>query len=102
MAGDGYILLDTRAIDAALSQKESLISRYNHINERYDSIVSTLSQNWKGRGATAFLKDAQTVKKNITGIYDILKTMCDVLTDCRTVFSECDTALGEYNQNPDA
>lgn len=101
MPGDGYIVLDTKAFDAALAQKQSLIDRYDEINSRYDSIVSTLSSNWKGKGATAFLKDAQTVKTNIVGIYDILKIMCDTLTDCKAIFAECDTALGDFNRNPD-
>ena len=102
MSNDAYVVLDTKAFDAALSQKQSLINRYDEINRRYDTIVSTLAANWKGRGASAFLKDAQTVKTNIVGIYDILKIMCDTLTDCKAIFAECDSALGDYNRNPDA
>ena len=98
---DDYVVLDTRAFDAALAQKQALINRYDEINNRYDSIVASLALNWKGRGATAFLKDAQTVKTNIVGIYDILRIMFDTLTDCKTVFSQCDTSLGAFNRNPD-
>ena len=101
MEDHGYVVLDTKAFDAAIAQKQDLINAYNSLNEEYDRIVSSLLVNWKGRGASAFQKDAQTVKTNIVGIFDILKTMCDTLTDCREVFSECDTALGEYNRNPD-
>lgn len=101
MEDHGYVVLDTKAFDAAIAQKQDLINAYNSLNEEYDRIVSSLLANWKGRGASAFQKDAQTVKTNIVGIFDILKTMCDTLTDCREVFSECDTALGEYNRNPD-
>jgi uncharacterized protein YukE len=102
MVGDEYVLLDTGAFDNALGQKDSLIKRYNELNERYDMIVAELAVNWKGRGAEAFLKDAHTVKSNIVGIYDILKIMCDTLTDCKEIFAECDRALGEFNRNPDA
>ena len=101
MPGDGYVLLDTKAFDMALSQKQDLINKYDALNSRYDAIVSSLAANWKGRGASAFLKDAQTVKTNIVGIYDILKIMCDTLTDCKSIFSECDSALGTFNRNPD-
>lgn len=100
MEDHGYIVLDTKAFDAAIAQKQDLINSYNSLNKEYDRIVSTLLENWKGRGSTSFQKDAQTVKTNIVGIFDILKTMCDTLTDCREIFSECDTALGEYNRNP--
>ena len=102
MPGDGYVVLDTKAFDLALSQKQSLIDKYEALNQRYDDIVSSLAANWKGKGAAAFLADARTVKTNIVGIYDILKIMCDTLTDCETIFAECDAALGSYNRNPDA
>lgn len=102
MEDHGYVVYDSKALDAAISKKEDLINSYNEINEEYDRIVSTLLSNWKGKGADAFEKDANTVKTNIVGIYDILRTMCDTLTDCRTIFAECDTSLGEYNRNPDS
>ncbi len=98
---DEYVLLDTKAFDQALAKKDDLIRQYDDINTEYDRIVNTLLNNWKGRGANAFKKDAQTVKTNIVGIFDILKIMCDTLTDCRQIFAEVDTALGESNRNPD-
>ena len=96
----GYVLLDTGAIKSAVAKKDGLIRSYNEINKEYDSIVEDLLKDWKGRGARAFKQDATTVKTNITGIYDILRTLCDTLSDCLDVFEECDKALGEYNQNP--
>jgi len=102
MVDHGYVVLDTKAFDRAIRKKDDLIRVYDEINEDYDRIVNTLLSNWKGRGADAFCVDARTVRTNITGIYDILKIMCDTLTDCKSIFSECDTALGEYNRNPDS
>lgn len=101
MKDNGYVILDTKAFDAAIGMKDDLIRSYDALNTEYDRIVNTLMQSWKGRGATAFQRDAETVKTNINGIYDILRTMCDTLEDCRTIFAECDAALGEYNRNPD-
>lgn len=101
MEDNGYVVLDTKAFDAAIAKKADLINSYNALNTEYDRIVTALLNNWKGKGATAFKKDAQMVKTNIVGIYDILKIMCDTLTDCRSVFAECDSALGEYNRNPE-
>ena len=98
----GYVLLDTKAFDEAIAKKDGLIKTYTELNDEYDRIVNTLMENWKGRGAAAFEKDARTVKTNITGIFDILKIMCDTLEDCKLVFQECDTALGECNRNAGA
>ena len=95
-----YVVLDTKAFDAFIEQKESLVQRYNDINTTYDEVVQNLLNNWVGRGAEAFRIDAKKVKANIGGIYDILKIMCDTLTDCRQIFDECDKSLGEYNRNP--
>ena len=100
MEDKGFVVLDTRAFDAVIEKKEDLITSYAKINEEYDRIVKSLLDNWKGRGADAFQRDAQTVKTNIVGIYDILKIMCDTLTDCRKVFEECDKTLGDFNRNP--
>lgn len=94
----GYNLLDTRSFDKFLSNKSSLIQRYDKLNSDYDKIVKTLRQNWKGKGAEAFEKDAENVKANLTGIKDILVTMCDTLESCKEIFQECDTALGEANE----
>lgn len=95
-----YVILDTKAFDAFIEQSASLVQRYNTINSTYDEIVKRLLQDWIGEGADSFLDDAKKVKANITGIYDILKIMCDTLTDCRQVFEECDKSLGDYNRNP--
>ena len=72
MEDNGYVVLDTKAFDAAIAKKADLINSYNALNTEYDRIVTALLNNWKGKGATAFKKDAQTVKTNIVGIYDIL------------------------------
>lgn len=101
MTDRGYIRLDTAAFDAAIAMKTRLIQDYNTINDEYDAIVSKLKENWKGEGADAFFKDARIVKSNLVGLFDMVKMMCDTLEDCKEIFTECDTSLGEYNRNPD-
>ncbi|MBQ3941013.1 MAG: hypothetical protein II723_07865 [Oscillospiraceae bacterium] len=96
---DGYVVLDTKVFDTVIRQSGPLVQQYREINEEYDEIVRELLDIWKGEGADAFRQDAYTVKSNISGIYDILKIMCDTLTDCRAIFGEADAALGEYNRN---
>jgi len=100
MADGEYILLETKAFDEFISQKENILTRFNDIQEDFDNIKNELLKDWKGKGAEAFEKDAKVVSKNIGGIYDILKIMCDTLTDCREVFEQCDRKLHDYNQNP--
>lgn len=101
MAGSEYKVLDTGKFDEAIAKKDGLIKQYDELNSTYDKIVKDLESNWKGYGAEAFMADAKTARQNITGIYDILKTMCDTLVDCKAVFEECDKGLGEFNKNPD-
>ncbi len=92
-----FVLIDTSLIDKAIGKRDHLVSEYDAINREYDRIVSELLNHWKGRGAIAFKSDAGKVKTNISGIYDILKIMCDTLEDCKSIIAEVDTSLGEYN-----
>lgn len=94
-----YKLLDTSKFDIFIEQSNEWIEEYARIQKEYDRIVNTLENNWKGKGAKAFLLDAKEVKTNITGIGDILKTMCDILYDCKDVFTQSDTSLGNNNRN---
>lgn len=98
MKDNGYICLDTRAIDNVIKMREALIAAYDRLNDYYDRSVNRLLQNWVGHGADAFKKDAETVRTNIVGIFDILKTMCDTLEDCREIFGKCDATLGVSNR----
>lgn len=92
-----HVLIDTALIDKAVSRKEHILSEYNAINDEYDRIIRDLLKSWQGKGADAFRRDAEKVKSNISGIYDILKIMCDTLEDCKEIIAEADTSLGNYN-----
>ena len=92
-----FVLIDTSIIDEVISRREYLVKEYDAINTEYDEIVKQLLEQWEGKGADAFRRDAQKVKTNIQGIYDILKIMCDTLEDCKAVIAELDAALGNYN-----
>ena len=97
-----YVCIDSRVIDRCIEQKDSFISRYDKIVTDYNQIVDRLSQNWKGKGADTFIKDARVVRTNIKGIADILASMVNVLTDIRQVIGDVDRQLGENNRNPEA
>ena len=98
MQNQEYSLLDTNKFNSFINARSSLLSEYERINQRFNSVVQNLTGNWQGQGADAFVQDAQKVRTNIGGIQDILRTMCDTLIDCRDVFQECDTSLGSANQ----
>lgn len=98
MADDLYQVLDTRIIDSVIAQRGHWMESYSEIEHAYKEAVDSLLENWKGRGADAFRQDAKAVQRNISGVYDILRTMCDTLTDCRELFSKRDGSLGKYNQ----
>ena len=96
-----YIAYDTRVFDRCIAMKDTFISRYDEIVTFYDEIVKRLSADWKGYGADTFISDAKVVRTNITGIADILATMCSTLQDCREVIEDYDKHLGEFNRDPD-
>ena len=101
MSNNGFVRLDTAAFDKAKAEKERILSEYNSIDRDYKTIVDTLLREWKGQGADAFKSDSEKVKRNLSGLHDVLKTAFDTLDDCLEIFKECDTGLGEYNKNPD-
>lgn len=71
MAEHGYNLLNTGMIQKAVAKRDDILQKYDKINSDYDAIVKKLLDNWKGDGAEAFEKDAQNVKANLTGVYEI-------------------------------
>ena len=94
-----YIKVDTKLLDEAISKRVDILNKYNEINDELNSIVDELLANWQGQGAEAFQKDVKIVKRNISGIFDVLKNLCDTIEDCKYIISEKDTALGDYNRD---
>ena len=94
-----YKLLDTQAFENFINSQNSLQTRYSNVSIKYKEIVRDLTSNLKGRGADAFREDSEKVMRNITSIQDILTTMCNTLSDCIEIFSECDISLGNANRD---
>ena len=99
MSDSRLVLLKTRAFSDFINARTQLLGDYEDIKTAYDSIVKDLLANWQGRGADAFSVDSAEAKANLNGLFDILKTMCDTLIECRDVFEECDTRLGQSNRS---
>lgn len=94
-----YKLLKTAAFQNFIDSQSDIKKRYDEIRKRYGDIVKELCEGWKGKGADAFREDSEKVMTNITGIQDILNTVCDTLNDCLEIFDECDNSLGKANQD---
>lgn len=94
-----YKLLKTETFQNFIDSQADIKKRYDEIRRRYSEIVKELCENWKGKGAEAFREDSEKVMTNITGIQDILNTVCDTLNDCLEIFDECDSSLGKANQD---
>ena len=92
-----HIKIETRYLDEAISKREAILKKYDAINSELDSIVKDLMGNWAGKGAKAFEKDITKVKRNMSGLYDVLKGFCDVIEDCKAMIAKQDSALGKYN-----
>lgn len=88
-------LLDTRAFDSFINEKSKFINQYAEITKSYDAARKALLDNWKGRGADAFAKDSDLVRKNIGEIGTMLSSMCNIIEDCKKVFLEADSKLGK-------
>ncbi len=95
-----YVCIDTRVFDKCIQKKDKFIKQYAAITTRYLQILRKME--WVGEGASAFISDANKVRTNLTGIGDILSTMCNVISDCRSVIEQTDKTLGDANRNPDS
>ncbi len=95
-----YVCIDTKVIRECQQRRQGFISKYDAISVRYDWIIRDLSENWKGESADLFLKDAEVIRKNITGIADMLAYLCNTLDDVLKVICQTDAALGDVNRNP--
>ena len=93
-----YKLLDTRKFDEFINNSKTVRNQYEDINSKYKILIENLKENWRGNGAEQFFSDAKMMRSNLDCIADILQIMCDRLVDCRTVFAETDTAVGEENK----
>lgn len=96
MKNEGYI--NTEYFNNFIEGMAAILQEYDDISTELDTIISTLKKNWKGKGAVAFFGDVSVVRTNVSGLKDVLQTMCDMVEDCRDVFHECDSVLGEQNQ----
>ena len=95
-----YVCINTKEIDRALYLLDLNNFKLGTLLWKYDVIVETVNRNWKGKAADAFVKDAKGIRSNLGDISEVLKTLKDVVAECREVIDACDKSLGEFNRDP--
>lgn len=96
MSNINGVMVDIAAIDKVLSMRYPVLKDFQSVTAQYDRITATLLAEWKGKGAEAFKKDAESLRINIASLYDLAKSMFDTLEDARAIYIECDADLAEY------
>ncbi|MDE6957731.1 MAG: WXG100 family type VII secretion target [Lachnospiraceae bacterium] len=77
-----YIMLDFRNTMRQADRLEELGNRIKDVaNKDLVNCRSSLSANWKGENATAYLKKVQKVEGNIASIGEKLKNTAEVLRE---------------------
>ena len=95
-----YVCINTKEIDRALYLLGVKNSRLATLLWQYDVIVETVNRNWEGKAADTFVKDAKGIRSNLGDISELLKTLNDIVAECRQVIDACDKSLGEFNRDP--
>lgn len=96
-----FISADLTIVESFIQQSSEMVTRFNNLKDRYETINETLLGKWEGHGADAYKYETDHILENIGGIGDILKSINeDVLNSILSSYSQIDEELGEFNQNP--
>ncbi len=77
------------------------VKEFNAIKKEFESINTTLLNNWQGVGAEAYKKETDHILEKIGSIEDVLKTINEgVIKDIKDNYLKLDEELGEFNKNP--
>ena len=85
--------LDVNKIRDFIEKGASFSTRSDDINKSIgDTVRDLLDNHWKGDGADAFKTDTENVMANISGVKEILDTMCSTLSECVQIYEQVDRA----------
>ena len=96
MSNNNGVVIDVATIDKVLAMRNSMLRDLMSVTTQYDRVTAALLKEWKGKGAAAFKKDAESLRVNFASLYDLAKSMFDTLEDVREIYIECDADLAEY------
>lgn len=78
-----------------------LISDFNSIKERFQSINSTLLGMWDGEGADEYRFEADSILEKIGDLGNVLYEITEgSLKEIRSAYSDTDEELGAFNRDP--
>ena len=101
MANGAFVSADISKISKFMTDSEVAIKEFDEIKEKFDTINSTLLQNWKGEGANAYKQETDHILENIGGIKDVLDGINNsAVKSIKDEYTKLDNELAEFNRNP--
>lgn len=101
MASDAFISADISKISKFMSDSEDVITEFNEIKEKFNTINETLLSKWKGEGADAYKIETDHILENIGGVKDTLDGINNgAVKSIKDEYTNLDNQLAEFNRNP--
>lgn len=96
-----FVSADISKIEKFKEESAEVITEFDNIIKKFESINETLLKNWKGEGAAAYQYETDHILENIGGIRDVLSSINEgVIMDIKDVYLQLDSELAEFNLNP--
>ncbi|MDR2492233.1 MAG: hypothetical protein LBD25_02050 [Coriobacteriales bacterium] len=102
MADSAFVSADIGKIEKFISESSSAVTEFNAIKDKFGSINSTLVSKWKGVGADSYKHETDHILEKIGSVKDVLDAISTSVTDIKENYTALDTALGDFNKNPQA
>ncbi|MEE0060605.1 MAG: hypothetical protein UE295_07250 [Acutalibacteraceae bacterium] len=101
MAGEAFISADISKITKFMTDSEDVITEFNEIKEKFNTINQTLLSKWKGEGADAYKTETDHILENIGGVKDALDGINNsAVKSIKDEYTKLDQQLAEFNKNP--
>ena len=97
----GFVSADIEKIAQFEKKSAEVITEFDAIKKKFDSINSMLLGKWKGEGSEAYKLETDHILEKIGGVKDILDSINNgVVKDVKDNYLTLDEELGEFNKNP--
>jgi uncharacterized protein YukE len=87
--------LDTINFNDTMTAYANYIQQFEGIVSSVNAAASTMVDNWKGKGCSAFEKDYKQVQLNLKDISDIMYNLRDALIDAQAEYIKTESALSK-------
>ena len=101
MAEGEFVSADIGKIAKFEKDSKEVITEFNAIKEKFNSVNSTLIKKWKGEGSDAYKQETDHILEKIGAVKDVLDGINEgVIKDIKDNYLALDKELGEFNKNP--